>query len=77
MKNSHDSTAGRQKNPVKKWAKDLNRQFSKEDIQRSQRHVKGCSVSPAIREMQIKIMMTYHFTPLRMTIIKKATNKCW
>ena len=64
-------------NPIKNWAKEINRHFSKDNLQMANKHMKRYSTSLIIRKMQIKTKMRYHFMPVRVAAIQKSTsNKC-
>jgi hypothetical protein len=63
--------------PIKKWASEVKRTFSKEEIQMPKKHMKESSTILAIKEMQIKTTLRSHLTPVRIAIIKNTTNMCW
>jgi hypothetical protein len=64
--------------PIKKWATELNRTFSKEEVQMAEKHMKKCLPSLDIKEMQIKTSLRFHFTPVSITSINNTNNnKCW
>ena len=65
-------------NPVKKWGTELNREFSADEVQMTKRHLRSCSTSLAISEMQIKTTLRYHLTPVRIAKLKNSNDSlCW
>jgi hypothetical protein len=65
-------------NPIKKWGSELNKEFSPEEYRMAQKHLKKCSASLIIREMQIKTTLRFHLTPVRMVKIKNlGDSRCW
>jgi hypothetical protein len=63
---------------MKKWTNELNRAFLKEEVQMAKKHMKKCSTSLDIKDMQVKTTLRFHLTSVRMATIKNTNNnKCW
>jgi hypothetical protein len=61
---------------LKKWARELNREFPKKEVQMASKYMKKCSTSLVIKDMRIKRMLRFHLTPVKMALIKDNNNKC-
>ena len=77
MQAAHIAQYKTNKQTIKEWAEDLNRHFFKEHIEMANKHMKRCSTSHIVREMQIKTTMRYHHTVVRLAIIKKSTKNVY
>jgi hypothetical protein len=65
-------------NPIRNWGTELNKEFSTEEYRMAEKHLKKCSTSFVIREMQIKTTLRFHLTPVRMAKIKNlGDRRCW
>jgi hypothetical protein len=63
---------------MKNWSNELNRAYSKEEVLMAKKHMKKCSLSLALKEMQIKCTLRFYLTPIRIATIKNTNNKkCW
>jgi hypothetical protein len=62
---------------MKKWTNELSRAFSREEVQIAKKHMKKCSPTLTIKKMQIKTMLRFHLTPVKIAILKNTDNKCW
>jgi hypothetical protein len=64
--------------PIKNWSTDLNKEFSTEEYERAEKHLKKCSTSLIIMEMQIKTALRFYLTPVRMAKLKNSDDsRCW
>jgi hypothetical protein len=62
---------------MKTWADELNREFTKEEVEMPSDYMKKCSTSLVVKELQTKATLRFHLTPVRMATIKSNNDKCW